>query len=118
MKTTNFPNYLLVKKSNKYGLTVFATKKIPKGHVIVTTDFTNMDYTDGCIGTPYGDLFHHSRNEANVFFKLNDKINLKIDLYALKDIEKGDEILMNYEQDRPTTKHTNSIRLNNGKLLF
>ena len=100
IKSEVLPNYLMIKVSNVYGLTIFATKKIPNGHVIATTYMSNMDVADGCIGTPMGDVFNHSDTDYNAIIRINPKVNLKIDVVAITDIDKGDEILVNYETNQ------------------
>jgi hypothetical protein len=103
---TPVPRYLLVKKAhNSHGNTIFAAKSIAKGKVMCTTDMTNMNYHDGCIMSPVGDVFLHSEH-PNSIIRVNPTNILKIDIIASRDIESGEEILVNY----PNTRHQTLTR--------
>ena len=57
-----------------------------------------MDYQDGCIMSPFGDVFWHS-NIPNAKITINSKCNMKIDVVATEDNHSGEEILVNYQNN-------------------
>lgn len=94
---TPLPSYLKVKQANNQsGSTIFATKTIPKGRVVCITDITNMNYHEGCIMSPMGDVFLHSERYANAEIQVNKTNQYKIDVVTIKEIESGEEILVCY----------------------
>ncbi|MEH7119264.1 SET domain-containing protein [Neobacillus vireti] len=103
----------------KYGRGVFAKKKIKKGELIHVApviispggEYKNLkktvfieyvfwwgeDLEECALALGYGSLFNHSFT-PNALYKLN--LSQKtIDFYAYTDINKGDEILINYNGD-------------------
>jgi len=107
IKPTPLPNFLKVKKFENtfHGSSIFATKDIPKGHIICTTSITNMDYHDGCIQSPIGDVFLHSE-KPNAMIKITqDRTEKKedkylIDIVSIETISSGEEITVRYVNNR------------------
>lgn len=108
-----------MKNTNKYGRGVYAARDIKKGerfevsHTIMfseeewlkikETSLLNYcfywDYNPNyvVIALGYGSLFNHSYNPNAVFF--NNKVDLTVDFYAITDINKDEEITINYNGD-------------------
>ncbi len=120
IQKTPLPNYLKIKKtSTQSGSTIFATKNIPKGRIICTTEMTNMDYHDGCIMSPFGNVFLHSE-QPNAEIKVNKENQFHIDIVSIREIESGEEILVNYPNTRKQTLSRNeliSILRRNGETI-
>lgn len=103
IQKTPLPSYLKVKSANNQsGSTIFASKNIPKGKIVCTTDMTNLNYQEGCIMSPMGDVFLHSDKYANAEINVNvitsddGKKQFKINIVTTKEIESGEEILVCY----------------------
>ena len=103
IQRTPLPTYLSVQKD-----TIFATTLIPKGRIICTTDMTNLNYHEGCIMSPMGDVFLHSeQSNAEIVLNTDDpKEKYRINIVASRDIEGGEEILITY----PNTRRQNLSR--------
>jgi hypothetical protein len=93
------PNYLRILKGTKGNRsTILATKKIPNGTKICCTDILNLDYIDGSVSSPNGNVFLHSE-KSNAILKINENPE-KIDIFAKRDIQIGEEILVTYPNTR------------------
>jgi SET domain-containing protein len=106
-----------VKETQKYGRGIFAGRDIKAGElfevspviIICIEDWERyLEKTilynycfywgeDLAIALGYGSLFNHSY-EPNTKYH-NNKTNLSIDFYAIKDIKKDEEITINYNGD-------------------
>ena len=105
-----------IKESKKYGRGVFATDNIIFGEVIEISDLIilskleaeHIDKTslynyyfswneDIAIALGYGSLYNHSYQPNAVYIK---KISERcLEFVALKDIKKGEEIFVNYNEN-------------------
>ncbi|HDR7777705.1 TPA: SET domain-containing protein-lysine N-methyltransferase [Bacillus tropicus] len=105
-----------IKDTGKYGRGVFADRLIKKGELIEQCpvivipmmeryylDMTEVgnyyfnwgkDYNDVAIALGYGSLYNHSYFPSASFS--NNLENLSINFYAIKDIQQGEEITVNY----------------------
>lgn len=103
------PNYLRVLKgkSGNNRHTILATKKIPIGTKICCTDIINVNYIEGSITSPLGKVFLHSER-ANAILKINDDPK-KIDIFAKRNIDEGEEILVRYPNTRRQTVTVNEL---------
>lgn len=111
------PTNIVIKESPIHGLGVFATKKIKSGTTIEVCSIidTDIDITKPSeildryrfnwpqgtttptmlvVTTGYGMLYNHSEN-PNAAWKSNFE-NKTFEFYSIKDIEKGEEILVWY----------------------
>ena len=116
-ETTVLP--ICIKDTGKYGRGLFSTRTIKKGELIEISPvlishenewkhlkktilfnycFTWGDnYEHTAIALGYGSLFNHSYT-PNAMFTYNID-NLSIDFYAIADIDTGQEITINYNED-------------------
>ena len=85
----HFPNYLEVRHKH-----LFAKMDIPKGHIIVLTDYDNLSHKNWYIKTPLGNFFNHSYDANTEFCSNHDK---KIKIVALRKISKGETLTINYQ---------------------
>jgi len=92
------PKFLTIRPSITHGLGLFATEKIFKNtnlgishHVLKTGEI---------IRTPLGGFFNHS--EKPNCYKITSKDLKVLYLFTTKDIEVGEEILVNYTLYDPT----------------
>lgn len=110
---------LCIKDTGKYGRGIFATRDIKTGELIevspvLTSSKSDWKYLkktvlhDYCftwgenyehtaIALGYGSLFNHSYTPNATF--INNIDNLSIDFYAITDINNGQEITINYNED-------------------
>jgi len=109
---------LIVKDTGKYGRGVFTTTDIKKNEIIekcpvivVPKDEWKYmkktilfhycyfwgDTKDTAVVLGYGFLYNHSY-KPNINSKCNKK-NLTMDFYALRDIQEGEELTINYHGD-------------------
>jgi uncharacterized protein len=110
---------ICIKDTEKYGRGVFATRDIKTGELIevspVLTSCKNdwkylkktvlydycfswgENYEHTAIALGYGSLYNHSYT-PNAMFS-NNIDNLSIDFYAIADINNGQEITINYNED-------------------
>jgi SET domain-containing protein len=108
---------LYVKDTQKYGRGIYAERDIKKGEkfevspiIMISTEewekylektilYNYLFYwgENLALALGYGSLFNHSYHPNARF--LNNKANLSIDFYALRDIKKDEEITVNYHGD-------------------
>ncbi|MBB4825453.1 SET domain-containing protein [Sporosarcina luteola] len=110
---------VFIKDTEKYGRGVFAARDIKKGELIEVSPvlispkeewkylrktvlfdycFTwGENYEETAIALGYGSLFNHSYQPNTMFRNNSDRDT--IDFYAIRDIEKGEEITINYNED-------------------
>ena len=110
---------ICIKDTGKYGRGIYATRGIKTGELIEVSPvliscknewkyikktvlfdycFTwgeNYEHTAVALG--YGSLYNHSYTPNAMF--VNNTDNLSIDFYAINDIENGEEITINYNED-------------------
>lgn len=110
---------VIVKDTGKYGRGVFAIRPFSKGELIEAAPVIYMPQSERkyvkktklleyffnwgeskkevaiCLG--YGSLYNHSYSPNAKF--INNLHNYTIDFYALRDIQKGEEITTNYNGD-------------------
>ena len=110
---------IIVKDTGKYGRGVFALRPFKKGELIEAAPVIAMPQSERkyvrktklddyffnwgeskkepaiCLG--YGSLYNHSYTPNARF--INNLKNETIDFYAIRDIEKGEEITVNYNGD-------------------
>jgi len=108
---------IIIKQSNKIkGRGVFAEQAIKKGELIEITPLLLMpmaefeyikktrlyyyffEYSNShfAIALGYGSLYNHSYNPNARYYYNYSK---ELEIYAIKDIQKGEEILFNYNWD-------------------
>ncbi|MER2090523.1 SET domain-containing protein [Sporosarcina sp. JAI121] len=110
---------ICIKDTGKYGRGIFATRDIKNGELIeispVLTSSKNdwkylektvlydycftwgENYEHTAIALGYGSLYNHSYSPNAMF--TNNIDNLSIDFYAIADINDGQEITINYNED-------------------
>ena len=93
----SFPKWLYISPSIWYGTTLYTLKKIPKGYIIGITDVCNYDKEEGCIKTKYGNVFNSTDCVKDVNVKMIIQENNLMKIVATKDINSGDELLLEYK---------------------
>ncbi|QTD42961.1 SET domain-containing protein [Sporosarcina sp. Te-1] len=110
---------VFIKDTDKYGRGVFAARDIKEGELIEVSPvlispkeewkylrktvlfdycFTwGEDYEQTAIALGYGSLFNHSYQPNTMFINNSDQDT--IDFYAIRNIEEGEEITINYNED-------------------
>jgi len=92
------PACVTVKESPIEGLGLFATKKISKGDKLGITHYFMGETTenDSIVRTPLGGFYNHSDDpncEKRTVFDVENPYN---ELYALRQIERGEELTVKY----------------------
>ena len=94
------PDFLTVKESKIEGLGIFATKEINEGSDLGISHVYDDRFPDGYIRLPIGAFInHHEMPNCKAIVSESDPLlgKLKhIRTIAIKDIEKGEEVTINY----------------------
>jgi hypothetical protein len=110
-KGYNIPSCLELKKSSIHGLGIFATKFIPKGTNLGICHY--YDYTKNPVRhlrNPFVSFFNYSINK-NAHLPIVKKrfingVGFVTELITLKNIQKGEEVLLTYSWYNPTKPDT------------
>ena len=95
-----FPDHLILGVSMWYGTTVYTRRNLPKDHIICVTEIDNLNKVDGHIITKYGNVFNNSDDPRFINCQLVLQDNDLIKIVALRDIEFGEELLVDYDNPR------------------
>ena len=94
------PDFLTIKESKIEGLGIFATKEIKEGSDLGISHVYDDRFPDGYIRLPIGAFInHHEMPNCKAIVSESDPLfgKLKhIRTIAIKDIEKGEEVTINY----------------------
>ena len=96
------PKEVTINKSNVDGLGLFAVEDITKDTVLGVSHVTNSNFENGYIRTPLGGFVNHSEEPNSVFFSDQHKFppvaenGVCVYLKTLRDIPKGEELLVQY----------------------
>lgn len=90
------PKEITIRDSDIEGLGIFATTNILEGTDLGATHF-NMPMFYGLIRTPIGGFLNHADEPNCELQKVHDWDDIEIyNLYIIKDINKGEELTINY----------------------
>ena len=92
------PEYLELRKSDIHGHGIFATKQLRKNFDLGSSHI-KIPMVFGYIRTPLGGFVNHAENN-NCVLCLEEEWDdyLIFNIYTIKKILKGEEIVLNYEQ--------------------
>ena len=95
MKYKPLPFYLTIKQSQLHGLGLFSLTEIPKD---TTIGMTHIEIENDLIRTPLGGFINHSEdNNCELFVKEDWDDYIIFNIKTIKNIDKNNEILLNYD---------------------